>query len=69
MSNLSNKKFNEQLRLFATALNTIAVLGFVSLNIVPYINGRDDVPWFWFPVAVCLHLIAHATLGLMKSED
>ena len=27
------------------------------------INGRDDVPWFWFPVAVCLHLIAHATLG------
>jgi hypothetical protein len=36
---------------------------------VPYINGRDDVPWFWFPVAIFLHLMAHATLGLLQNED
>ena len=59
MSNLAHKKLNEHLKLFANWLNTIGVLSFVSGAFIPYMAGRDDVPWVLFAAAIILHVIAN----------
>jgi hypothetical protein len=69
VSNLAHKKLNEHLKLFANWLNTIGVLSFVSGAFLPYMAGRDDVPWVLFAAAIILHVIAQASLAFMKSED
>jgi hypothetical protein len=69
MSDLRNKKINERLKLVSNTLNTIGILGATGAIVVPALQGASTLPWVWFPVALFLHILAHAFLDLMRSED
>ena len=69
MSNLNNKRLNEMLKLIASSLNTLGLLGLVSGGIVPYITTSGSPAWGWVPAWVILHIFALLVLNCMQPED
>lgn len=75
MSNsLKDKRFNERVKLAASALNTLGI-GFVISGVVfPVVREGDAEAWMrtevWASIVagLILHLYGHATLGLLRAE-
>jgi membrane protein YqaA with SNARE-associated domain len=69
----SAKRFNESVKLTANSVNALALAAVGAAVILPLI--RNELPSFgsnqmtWIVGAMVAHLLAHAILGLMKSED
>jgi len=70
---LASKRFNERVKLLANALNALSIAAMATALLVPAISGdlekltRANVIWFLF--GVVLHLLAHLTFSLLRSED
>ena len=70
---LAAKRNNERVKLGATALNAIAI-AIVSVAVVlPAISAPDLLltgrAWILLLAAIVLHLVAHAALSFLRSED
>jgi hypothetical protein len=66
---LGAKRQNERVKLGASFLNTAAIAVLGAAFIVPAVSGSGNIRWNWVPVALILHLAAHAAFGLLRSEE
>lgn len=67
---LRAKRYNEQVKLVATTLNTIALTLFGSAVVVPLVAGAINVyATIWMLFAGALHSSAHVSLRQLRSED
>jgi hypothetical protein len=66
---LRAKRTNERVKLTAVSLNTLALAIVAAAFVIPGVTSLDNVRWAWIPIGFILHLLAHAVLGFMKSED
>ena len=49
--------------------NSLALAIVAAAFVIPGVTSLDNVRWAWIPIGFILHLLAHAVLGFMKSED
>lgn len=69
------KRFNESVKLTANSLNALALAVIGAAVIIPLIrdnelgSGSNPSQIYWVIGALMAHVLAHAILGLMKSED
>ena len=72
---LAAKRYNERVKLTAGAVNALGLALIISGMVFPVVRaGAPEVlgslfTWIWVFGGIALHLIAHAVLGLLKSED
>ncbi|WP_051956076.1 hypothetical protein [Beijerinckia mobilis] len=66
---LAAKRSNERVKLAAAALNALAIGVLGAAFVVPGVENLDKVHWWWIPVALFLHVMAHATFGFLRLEE
>lgn len=70
---LAGKRHNERMKLVATTFKALAITVAGVAVILPAINDPSLLvtikPWILISSAVGLHLVAHAVLNLIQSED
>lgn len=67
---LAAKKANEHVKLASSSLNAVALTVLGASIVLPGISGTAvAAPAVWFLIAGGLHLLAHAAIRLMRSED
>jgi cytochrome b subunit of formate dehydrogenase len=67
---LAAKRFNEQVKLLASGLNTLGVTTFAAGCIVPSFAGQmQTFPWISLIIALVLHCSAQLALRTLRSED
>lgn len=67
---LAARRLNENLKLLASSLNTVALTILGAAFLLPTISGQAvATPTIWIMIAAGLHLLAQAVLRLIQSED
>lgn len=69
---LAAKRNNERVRLFAGAMNNLAVGILAGAVVVPAANAQvpgAPVHWSWIPAALVLHVVAQAAFRFLKREE
>ena len=76
MSNiLINKRFNERVKLVATALNNISIAFVISAVIYPLVREGNESVWsspqtyIWILTCLAVHCCAHVAFRFLKSEE
>ncbi|MBM0206915.1 hypothetical protein JNW90_30850 [Micromonospora sp. STR1s_5] len=66
---LRARRQNERVKLIVSFLNTLSLAIIGAAFVIPGVASLSGVRWGWIPVALLLHLGAHAALSLLKSEE
>ena len=70
---LAAKRHNESVKLVATSLNAIALAVLGTAFVIPAIGNiavlSSPGPWILLFVAIVIHLVAHAVVRLLRSEE
>ena len=67
---LTAKRNNERVKLVVSTTNTLAITILGAVFVLPLVNGSIScMVLICFPAALVLHLVAHAALWFLHSED
>ncbi|WP_279478008.1 hypothetical protein [Aureimonas sp. SK2] len=67
---LAARKFNEHVKLVSTSVNAVALTTLGASILLPGISGTAVArPVVWLLIAGALHLVAHASVRMLRSED